>query len=143
MLSHLSMTGPNSGRLGEVNLFNTILLSAPSCIISTDAFFFWYHILLHPCPPVISSGIPFSLNSNQKSHQGPWWMVRFFCGPSLPHKGDLEPLLCSPMILNPRDVSWLAKTKRKKVKKKFKKSKKEEVKLIGNIQYLTHTFKCQ
>ena len=64
-------------------------------------------------------------------------MVRFFCGPSLPHKGDLETLLCSPMILNPRDVSWLAKTKRKKVKKKFKKSKKEEVKLIDNIQYFS------
>lgn len=70
-------------------------------------------------------------------------MVRFFCGPSLTHKGDLEPLLCSPMILNPRDVSWLAKTKKKKIKKKCKKSKKEQVKLIDNIQYLTHTLKCQ
>ena len=52
------------------------------------------------------------------------------------------------MILNPRDVSWLAKAKRKKVKKKCKKkkqkqNKKGQVKLIDNIQYLTHTFKCQ
>jgi len=46
-------------------------------------------------------------------------MVRFFYGPSLTHKGDLEPLLCSPMILNPRDVSWLAKNKKNKNKKEM------------------------
>lgn len=143
-----SLYGPNSGRLGKVNLFNSILLSALSCVISTDAFTFGtisYCIHAFQSP---GSWIPFSLNSNQKSHQGPWWMVRFFCDPFLSHKGDLQHLLCSPMILNPRDVSWLAKAKRKKVKKKCKKkktkqNKKGQVKLIDNIQYLTHTFKCQ